>query len=229
MAKLCGLRLLAVKRVRLARIACLSAAEFAPRTPFVRCGGEALRRRVMAVAQPSRRISRAPLYVTLGFFAVALTLILIGAQRSADRAPAPAIASPGTPSTPRPVTVIMRDYLFDPRPIALVRGETVRFAIFDAGLLPHEFTLGDSDVQAAWDAADASATPPAPFTTSPPASAPRGTGGLHVVLSPGGQATVDFTVPLSGDVQLLCHLPDHIRLGMIGQIELRAAGSVGTP
>jgi len=181
------------------------------------------------VAQSPRRISRAPLYVTFGFFAVALTLVLIGAQRSADQVPPPAVASPGTSAAPRRVNVIMRDYLFDPRPIVLVRGETIRFTIFDAGLLPHEFTIGDAGVQAAWDAADASATPPAPFATSPPASAPPGTGGLHVVLPPGGQATVDYTVPLAGDVQLLCHLPDHIRLGMIGQIELRTAGSVSVP
>jgi uncharacterized cupredoxin-like copper-binding protein len=183
----------------------------------------------LAVTGSPKRISRAPLYVTLGFFALALTLVLIGAQRSADLVPPPAVASPGTATAPRPVSVIMRDYLFDPRPIALVRGETVRFTIFDAGLLPHEFTIGDSAVQAAWDTADAAATPPAPFATPPPASAPAGTDGLHVVLPPGGQATVDYTVPLTGDVQLLCHLPDHIRLGMIGQIELRTAGSVSVP
>jgi uncharacterized cupredoxin-like copper-binding protein len=181
------------------------------------------------VAESPRPISRAPLYVTLGFFAVALTLILIRAQQSADRVPPPAVASPGTAILPRPVTVIMRDYLFDPRPVVLVRGETVRFTIFDAGLQPHEFTLGDAAAQAAWDAADAGATPPAPFTTSPPASAPAGTAGVHVVLPPGGQATVDYTVPLSGEVQLLCHLADHVRLGMIGEIELGTTGSMTAP
>jgi uncharacterized cupredoxin-like copper-binding protein len=179
------------------------------------------------VAQPARRVSRAPFYVTLGFFVVALTLVLIGAQRSADQVPPPAVSSPGTSAAPRAITVIMRDYLYDPRPIVLVRGESVRITIFDAGLLPHELTLGDAAVQAAWDAADAGATPPAAFTTPPPASVPAGLGGLHVVLPPGGQVTVDYSVPLLGDVQLLCHLPDHIRLGMVGQIELRPAGSVG--
>ncbi len=178
------------------------------------------------MAQSPRRSSRAPFYVALGFFAVALTLVLIFAQRSADPLPPPAVASPGTSAAPRPINVIMRDYLYDPRPIVLLRGETVRITIFDAGLLPHEFTLGDAAVQAAWDAADASATPPAPFTTAPPASAPAATGGLRMVLPPGGQATVDYTVPVAGEVQLLCHLSDHIRLGMIGQIELRTAGSV---
>jgi uncharacterized cupredoxin-like copper-binding protein len=179
------------------------------------------------VAQSPRRTSRAPFYVTLGFFVIALTLVLIGAQLSADKVPPPAVDSPGTSSAPRAINVIMRDYSYDPRPIVLVRGETVRITVFDAGLLPHELTLGDAAVQAAWDAADAAATPPAPFTTPPPASAPAGTGGLQVLLPPGGQATVDYSVPLAGDVQLLCHLPDHIRLGMVGQIELRAAGSTG--
>ncbi len=179
------------------------------------------------MAFPPGRTSRAPFYVTLGFFAVALTLVLIGAQRSAESPAPPAVPSPGTSTAPRPINVIMRDYLYDPRPIVLVRGETVRISIFDAGLLPHEFTLGDAAYEAAWDAADAAATPPAPFTTAPPASAPAATGGLHVLLPPGGQATVEYTVPLAGDVQLLCHLPDHIRLGMIGDLELRAAGSAG--
>jgi uncharacterized cupredoxin-like copper-binding protein len=183
----------------------------------------------LAVGASPGRISRAPLYVTVVFFAVALSLILLGAQRSAERVPPPGVASPGTSARPRPVAVIMRDYLFDPRPVVLVRGETVRFTIFDAGLQPHEFTLGDGAAQAAWDLADARATPPAPFTTPPPASVPAGTGGLRVLLPPGGQATVDYTVPPSGDVQLLCHLPDHIRLGMVGEVELRTAASARAP
>jgi uncharacterized cupredoxin-like copper-binding protein len=178
------------------------------------------------VAQSSLRVSRAPLYVMLLFFAAALTLVVVFAQRSSEQGAAPPVSSPGTSSAPRPITVIMRDYLFDPRPVVLVRGETVRITVFDAGLLPHELTLGDATVQAAWDAADAAATPPAAFTTAPPASAPAGTGGLRVFLAPGAQATVDYSVPLTGEVQLLCHLPDHVRLGMVGQIDLRAAGSV---
>ena len=69
-----------------------------------------------------KRPSLAPLVVVAVFFVVAITLVLIGAQRSAEPAPSIAVAQPGTPEQPRPVTVIMRDYLFDPTPLVLVAG-----------------------------------------------------------------------------------------------------------
>lgn len=168
----------------------------------------------------SRVPSRAPVVIVIGFFAVAISLVLIGAQRSGEPAPSTNIARAGTPDDPRPVTVIMRDYLYDPRPLPLVAGETVRFTIFDAGLVAHEFTLGDAAVQAAWDAADAAATPPGPLATAPPASAPPGVGGLRVVVRSGQQVTVDYTVPRGQALALLCHLPGHLERGMIGVVTL---------
>ena len=180
-------------------------------------------------APPVKRPSLAPLIVVAVFFVVAVTLVLIGAQRSAEPAPSVAIGRPGTPGQPRPVTVLMRDYLFDPTPLVLVAGETIRLTVFSAGMTSHELVLGDRAVQAAWEQADAAVTPPAPFTTAPPASVPPGTGGVRLLLSSGESATVDYTVPDSGELLLLCHLPGHIAKGMIGQVELRAAsGPVGT-
>ena len=79
----------------------------------------------------------------------------------------------------------MRDYRFDPTPVVLVPGETVRLHVLNGGLVEHELTLGDEAVQAAWARADAAATPPAPFATPPPASVPPGTGGLRVLLGVG--------------------------------------------
>lgn len=169
----------------------------------------------------SRRPSVAPFVVVAGFLAVAVILVLIGAERSAAPAPSVAIARPGTPAEPRDVVVIMRDYLFDPTPLVLVSGETIRLTVFDAGLQPHELVLGDADVQAAWSAAHAAATPPAPFATPPAASVPPGTGGLRVWVGSGNQATVDWTVPRDADLLLMCHLPGHLEQGMIGRVELR--------
>ena len=75
-----------------------------------------------ASAPERKPMSRAPLYVVMGFFVVAVTLVLIGAMRSSEKSnPAPSVLQPGTAEVPRPVTVIMRDYLFDPTP--LVNGE----------------------------------------------------------------------------------------------------------
>jgi|GEM_PF-1767565 len=171
---------------------------------------------------PRKAPSLAPLVVLALFFVVAITLVLIGAQRSAEPAPSVLVARAGTPEQPRPVTILMRDYLFDPTPLVLVAGETIRLSVFSAGMTAHELVLGDAAVQDAWSAADAAATPPAPFATAPPASVPPDTGGLRLLLVSGASATVDYTVPDSGELLLLCHLPGHIAQGMIGQVELRA-------
>ena len=172
-------------------------------------------------ATPARRPSAAPFVIVAGFLAVAIVLVLIGAERSAAPAPSVGIDRPGTAAEPREVVVIMRDYLFDPTPLVLVPGETIRLTAFDAGLQPHELVLGDADVQAAWAAAHAAATPPAAFATSPPASVPPGTGGLRVWLGSGDRATVDWVVPPGGELLLMCHLPGHVDQGMVGRVELR--------
>ena len=159
----------------------------------------------------------------LAFFAIAVTLVLIGAQRSAEPAPSVRIDRAGTPDAPRAVTVLMRDYLFDPTPVVLVPGETVRMTIFNAGLQPHELALGDAAMQQAWEAADAAATPPALLATAPPASVPPGTSGLRILLGSGQQTVVDYVVPSAGTLALLCHLPGHIQRGMVGRIELQTS------
>ena len=170
------------------------------------------------VQQP---ISRAPVVVVIVFAIAAITLVFVGMQRSSEPPPDIDISTAGTPDEPRPVTVIMRDYRFDPTPVVLVPGETVRFAIFNAGLEVHDFVIGDGDVQEAWHLADAAATPPTLLATAPPASAPPGTGGLRVFLRSGEQASVDYDVPGDEELALLCHIPGHIEKGMIGRVDLR--------
>jgi uncharacterized cupredoxin-like copper-binding protein len=155
------------------------------------------------------------------FAAIAAILVVIGAQRPSEPPPQVTIERAGTPAEPRPVTVIMRDYRFDPTPVVLVPGETVRLTIFNAGLVEHELTLGEEAVQAAWSRADAAATPPHPLATAPPASAPPGTGGLRVLVASGDRLVVDYQVPADQELALLCHLPGHIERGMVGAVELR--------
>jgi uncharacterized cupredoxin-like copper-binding protein len=180
--------------------------------------------------QKRRPMSRAPLYVVMGFFVIAITLVLIGAMRSQEKSnPAPSVLQPGTAGAPRAVTVIMRDYLFEPNPLALAPGETIRLTVFDAGLQPHELVIGDQSVQDAWAAANAVATPPGPFATAPPASAPVGTGGLRVLVQTGQQVTVDWTVPEQGPLLMQCHLPGHLELGMTANIVLAQIGPSASP
>jgi uncharacterized cupredoxin-like copper-binding protein len=165
-------------------------------------------------------VSRAPVLVVGVFFVVAFALVMIGAQRPLEPAPSVRIGEPGTDAAPREVVVLMRDYRFDPTPIVLERGETVRLRVFNAGLVEHELTLGDADVQAAWTRANAAATPPAPFATPPPASVPPGTGGLRVLVASGAETSVDYAVPRDGDLLLFCTLPGHMERGMVGRVEL---------
>jgi uncharacterized cupredoxin-like copper-binding protein len=169
------------------------------------------------VQQP---ISRAPVVVVIVFGVIATALIFFGATRS-TAPPEVEITIAGSPAEPRDITVIMRDYRFEPTPVVLVPGETVRFTIFNAGLEVHDFVIGDADVQQAWSIADAAATPPSLMATAPPASVPPGTGGLRVFLRSGEQATVDYAVPSDEQLSLLCHIPGHIEKGMVGRVELR--------
>ncbi len=115
----------------------------------------------------------------------------------------------------------MHDYRFDPTPVVLVPGETVRFTIFNAGLEVHDFVIGDADVQKAWHQADAAATPPNMLATAPPASVPPSTGGLRVLLRSGERATVDYVVPSDEYLAILCQIPGHIEKGMVGAVDLR--------
>ena len=121
---------------------------------------------------PAARVSRAPVVVVVGFFAIAIVLVLIGAQRSSEAPPEVDIASAGTPEAPRDVNIIMRDYRFDPTPVVLVPGETVSLTIINGGLVEHELTLGDDDVQAAWTASSPSVSS---CSTRPPFSTRRRT------------------------------------------------------
>jgi uncharacterized cupredoxin-like copper-binding protein len=161
--------------------------------------------------------------VVIVFAIVATTLVLIGMQRPSEPPPDVEITNAGTAAEPRPVTVIMRDYRFDPTPVVLVPGETVRFTIFNAGLEVHDFVLGDAAVQQAWSEADAAATPPNLLATAPPASVPPGTGGLRVYLRSGQRASIDYAVPGDEQLSLLCHIPGHIEKGMIGRVDMRDA------
>lgn len=163
------------------------------------------------------------------FGVVAVALVFVGLQRTFEPPPEVEVAEVGTPAQPRDVVVIMRDYLFDPTPVVLVPGETVRFTILNGGLVEHDFVIGDAAVQRAWSEADAAATPPALLATAPPASVPPGTGGLRVFLGSGQQAVVEYVVPTGTELALLCHIPGHIALGMVGAVDLRAEPAAPGP
>lgn len=171
-------------------------------------------------AIPQARVSRLPVFVVVIGLGAALGLVLLGAAVAGAPPPPPSIAQPGTVDSPRVVNVIMRDYRFDPTPLYLVPGETVRLNVVNGGMVEHELVVGDGSVQDAWSVADATATPPAPFASAPPASVPPYVGGLRLLLGSGGSTSIDYLVPSSGGLQLVCHLPGHVERGMTGEVVL---------
>ena len=149
--------------------------------------------------------------------AAALVLVLAACSGGPD---GPEVRRPGTAASPRDVNVILRDYVFVPDRIELFAGETVRFNLINGGLLPHEFVLGDHEVQRAWASAEAAATPPGPLATAPPASVPPARAGLRVLLGSGGQASVVYTVPAGARLAVACHIPGHLERGMAAEVRV---------
>jgi uncharacterized cupredoxin-like copper-binding protein len=169
----------------------------------------------------TRHISRGPVIVLIVGAVLAVSLVLLGAALAGAPGPTPApSAVPGTEAQPREVNVIMRDYHFDPTPLYLFPGETIRLNVFNGGMLPHELVLGDNAVQQAWAAADAQATPAGAFATAPMASVDPSVGGVRILLDSGGSTSVIYQVPTGQALQLLCHLPGHLEHGMAGEVVL---------
>jgi uncharacterized cupredoxin-like copper-binding protein len=174
----------------------------------------------MPTGRPARR-SSAPA-VGQAVFVTALALIVVGCSVPSASLSGGS-ATIGSPEMPREINVIMRDYLFEPDPIVLHRGETVRFNVIDAGLLAHEFVLGDASVQAAWASAEAAATPPGFTATPPPVSVSPEQAGLRIFLESGQTASVAYVVPADHDLELACQIPGHVAQGMVGRIVLVGA------
>ncbi|HUG48052.1 MAG TPA: hypothetical protein VMP67_06530 [Candidatus Limnocylindria bacterium] len=180
------------------------------------------RNQVQPAGRPGQaRVSRAPVYVVVVGLALAVVLVFVAARQAAAPAAPPDLSSPGTSERPRSVNLIMRDYSFDPTPLYLVAGEVVQLNVINGGLVAHEAVLGGQDVQVAWAAAHAVATPPAPFATAPPASVPPATGGLRVLLGSGQATSLTYEVPADMQLLLMCHLPGHVEQGMVGRVELQ--------
>jgi uncharacterized cupredoxin-like copper-binding protein len=167
-----------------------------------------------------RPVSRWPVIVLVVGLGLAITLVILGAELAGRPVESPPIGTPGVVGLPRVVTVIMRDYAFDPTPLYLYANETIQLNVINAGLVEHELVLGDAAVQAAWASADAAQTPPAPFTTAPPAIPPDGVGGVRVLLKSGESASVPYTVPGDSQLLLVCNIPGHEQQGMVGQVVL---------
>ncbi len=178
------------------------------------------------VSSRERRLDSA-LMIRLGrclppLFAIQLAAALTGCSTGSSAVTVRPM--PGTSGTPRELSIIARDYRFDPNPIDLAPGETVLLHLINGGLEVHDVVIGDASVQAAWDAAEA-ATVGAPPGSTPLVDVAPGTAGLRVVLRSGERADVRWVVPAATNPLVVgCHIPDHWAKGMQAAVRVLVPG-----
>jgi FtsP/CotA-like multicopper oxidase with cupredoxin domain len=92
--------------------------------------------------------------------------------------------------------------------------------VINGGLEVHEAVIGDEDVQAAWEAAEA-ATIGAPPGPTPTVSVPPDVSGVRIVVRSGERVDLRWTVPadvLTASTPAAwtvgCHIPGHLANGM---------------
>ena len=119
---------------------------------------------------------------------------------------APTIAAPTLPPSAAGATqveVTLTDSLrMEPSEMAVPAGVPVTFVVTNAGVLPHEFYLGDEDAQGEHEA-EMAAMPGMSHDE------PEGIG-----LDPGETKALTYTFEASGVILAGCHVPGHYGAGM---------------
>jgi plastocyanin len=120
------------------------------------------------------------------FFAIAITFVQLAAACGGDSASEPSGARPNPDGT---LTVVHRNYAFEPKRLTFNIGETIEFRLESKDGI-HTFTIDELDIN--W------AVPSGP--------------------DPESQT---FTFDRAGDFKLICVIPGHEGLGMVGTIQVR--------
>lgn len=114
-------------------------------------------------------------------------------------------------------TVRIRAYdsmSFEPGPVTVAAGETVRFVVTNAGDLRHSFTLGTPAYQHRHE--EQMQGMPGDELADHMGDVPNG-----VVLAPGETGTLTWAFEQGGPVQFACHIPGHYRAGMKGAVRVQ--------
>jgi uncharacterized cupredoxin-like copper-binding protein len=96
---------------------------------------------------------------------------------------------------------------FDPASIEVQAGETILFEISNTGQTPHEFVLGDADLQAEHEE-EMAEMGEAAMSNEPNA----------IAVEPGETGTIVWTFTESGALEYGCHVPGHYQAGMVGEL-----------
>jgi len=102
------------------------------------------------------------------------------------------------------------DFTFSPPSVGVEEGETVTFRVTNAGVIPHDFTLGDSDMQDEHEAEMAEMSGDMAMHDEPNA----------FVLAPGETKDMTWHMTESGQILFGCHQSGHYAAGMKGTITI---------
>lgn len=119
----------------------------------------------------------------------------------------------GEPADPadasRTIEVAMMDsFEYEPPSITVDVGETVLFEVTNGGAIPHEFVLGDHDLQVDHEQEMAEMEGGMMMGDEPNA----------VAVAPGETKELAFTFTEAGQIEYACHEPGHYDAGMIGDL-----------
>ena len=95
---------------------------------------------------------------------------------------------------------------FDPTTLVVDEGDTITFVIHNGDPIPHEFILGDDEVQAVHEKGT---------------EAHHGARPGEISIPPGATRRTTFTFQTSEDLVFACHLPGHYDYGMRGAVKVR--------
>ena len=100
-------------------------------------------------------------------------------------------------------------YRFEPSTIEIEKGETVTFELTNQGRSPHEFVLGEEQLQAVHEMEmqqmSGQLMPDEPNA---------------ITLQPGEAKSLTWTFTEAGTVQYACHIAGHYAQGMVGTIQI---------
>lgn len=134
----------------------------------------------------------------------------------------------------RTVEVTLGDIYFEPKSLAVKKGETVRFVLVNKGQLLHEFNLGDAAMHAAHQqemlkmAASGMLTP----TGMKHDMAGMDHGMAHgdgpmkhddpnsMLVEPGKTAELTWTFVDATGLEFACNIPGHYQAGMVGKVAI---------
>jgi uncharacterized cupredoxin-like copper-binding protein len=104
------------------------------------------------------------------------------------------------------------DFTFSPESVTVTEGETVTFQVTNAGAIPHDFVLGDSEMQDEHEAEMAEMGDDMAMHDEPNA----------FVLEPGETMEMTWHMTESGEIIFGCHQPGHYVAGMLGTVAIEA-------